>query len=69
MKTTTKNGLIIDFSAFIAKSGNTVAVGNARMNARGDVLSNGGLVEKTAEQAADDYYRKKSSRSVTYGIS
>jgi len=67
MKTRTKNGLIIDFAALQARAGETIAVGNARMNARGDILTHGGIVEQTAEQAADAYY-KNNPYAVTQNV-
>lgn len=56
MKARSKNGVLVDFSALIAHSGSTIAVGNARMNARGDILTHGGSVDRTAEQHAEFYY-------------
>lgn len=67
MKTRSQNGVMIDFGALIARSGSTIAVGNASMNARGDTLSHGGIVEKTAEQVADAYY-KTNPRAVTHTV-
>ena len=67
MKTRSKNGVMIDFGALIAQSGATIAVGNAGMNARGDQLSHGGIVDKTAEQIADAYY-KTNPRAVTHTV-
>jgi uncharacterized protein with beta-barrel porin domain len=67
MKTLSKNGLVIDFGALVSKAGATVAVGNASMNARGDHLTHGGVVDRTAEQVADNYYRNN-PRAVTQNV-
>lgn len=67
MKTLSNKGVMIDFGALIAKAGSTVAVGNARMNARGDILTHGGIIDKTAEQVADSYYRNN-PRAVSHSV-
>ena len=39
------------------------AVGNIRVNARGDELGTGGQIIKTKEQILDEYYRQQSKKS------
>ena len=60
-------GKSIDFGEVIKESGNVIAVGNAKMNARGDILSDGGMVIKTAEQNSDDFHRT-TSQTVTRSV-
>lgn len=43
-------GKVIDFDSLQASSPNTIAVGNAQYNARGDRLGIGGKIEKTAAE-------------------
>lgn len=57
MKKLSSKGVVVDFGAIIARQGDTVAIGNAKLNARGDQITHGGLVEKTAEELADQYYQ------------
>jgi hypothetical protein len=64
MKITSAKGKTIDFGEVMKESGNIVAVGNAQMNARGDILSSGGIVVKTAEQHSDEFHRT-TSQTVT----
>ncbi len=67
MKKLSSKGVVVDFGAMMATSGATVAIGNAKMNARGDILTHGGLVEKTVEEVADAYY-KSNPRAVSQAV-
>lgn len=49
----------IDMSALAVNHAQTVALGNARMNARGDVLGPNGVVLKTQEQIDEEWRRAK----------
>jgi hypothetical protein len=49
----------IDMSALAVRHAQTVALGNARMNARGDVLGPNGVVLKTQEQIDEEWRRAK----------
>jgi hypothetical protein len=51
-------GVEVDFAQHLAENGNMVAVGNARMNARGDLLGPGGKVIKTRADIAAEYHNK-----------
>jgi hypothetical protein len=57
MKIRSMRGLEIDMAAVIAKNEGAVAVGNANMNARGDVIGPGGKVIKTRDEIAQEYHR------------
>jgi hypothetical protein len=48
-------GEIIDFSALSLQNQQQVALGNARMNAKGDILGEGGIILKTQEQVEAEW--------------
>lgn len=56
MKITTLKGKQIDIAALRERHGATVALGNAGMNARGDLVGKGGVVVKSKEELAMEYY-------------
>lgn len=43
-------GKIVNFDELVHKNATTIAVGNANLNARGDLVGRGGQVIETAEQ-------------------
>jgi hypothetical protein len=49
-------GVMIDMDAMRAQNEEARAIGNAKMNARGDVLGQNGQIEVRREQIARDYY-------------
>jgi len=51
----TAKGRPIDWEALRRQNENSIALGNAKMNARGDILSKGGKVVKTREQIEEEY--------------
>jgi hypothetical protein len=53
---TSVRGKEIDMERLSLKHETEPAVGNARMNARGDELGSGGKIVKTREQILQDYY-------------
>lgn len=53
----TANGKQVNLDALIAENEQTIAVGNMKVNARGDRLGPGGKVEQTKEQAMKEYYK------------
>lgn len=53
----TMRGKPIDMQALIAKNSHVKALGNANMNARGDVLGMDGQVTMTSEQINGDYHK------------
>lgn len=52
----------------IAQQGDAVAIGNMRVNAKGDLLGPGGVVIKTADERAREHY-KNSDSSVDNAVS
>jgi hypothetical protein len=54
---TTANGKQINLDALIAQNESTIAVGNMKVNARGDQLGPGGRVETGKNQVMQDYYK------------
>lgn len=62
-------GAQIDMSALSAKNSQTVALGNAKMNARGDIIGKGGIVLKTQEQVEAEWKRLQEQHDASIGIS
>lgn len=60
MKMRTAKGQMIDVEALRLQSENTIAVGNMKVNARGDELGPGGKIVRTREQVMADYYKLQS---------
>lgn len=56
MKVVSMRGETLDMGRLMAQNENTVALGNASMNARGDIVGPGGRVIKSREQRATEYY-------------
>lgn len=54
----TMQGKEIDMEKLSLKNETTIAVGNVKMNARGDELGPGGKIVKTREQILAEYYAK-----------
>jgi hypothetical protein len=52
----TMQGREIDMDSLLAKHETMPAVGNVRMNARGDELGPGGKVIRTREEVVSEYY-------------
>jgi hypothetical protein len=57
MKVRSMRGVEIDMAALVARNEGTVAVGNAKMNARGDVIGRRGEVVKTRDEIAQEYHQ------------
>lgn len=57
MRIRSMRGVEIDMAAIIAQNESTVAVGNANMNARGDVVGKHGEVLKTRDEIAQEYHQ------------
>ena len=55
---TSVRGKEIDMEKLSLKHETTPAVGNAKLNARGDLLGPGGKVVKTREQLMKEYYKE-----------
>lgn len=54
---TTANGKRVSMDAIIAQNEDTIAVGNMKVNARGDQLGPGGAVETSKSKLMADYYK------------
>ena len=52
------NGKIVDMDQLRQKNELTPAVGNVRVNARGDELGPGGQIVKTREEVLKDFYER-----------
>lgn len=57
----TANGKSIDLDLLIQRNELTPAVGNARVNARGDELGKGGKIVRKREEVLRDYYQNSKS--------
>ena len=53
----TANGKQVNMDALLASNEREIAIGNMGVNARGDQLGPGGVVEKTKDQVMNDYYK------------
>jgi hypothetical protein len=56
MKVKSMRGVVLDLAQIMAQNEKVVAVGNAKMNARGDQVGPGGKVIKRREQVAKEYH-------------
>lgn len=54
---TSMRGKEIDMEKMTLKNETVPAVGNAKVNARGDELGAGGKIVRTREQVLQDYYK------------
>ena len=61
----TYKGKPVDMGALLMMNQHAVALGNANLNARGDVLGQGGEIIQTAEQIAEEYYQQQAAQVVT----
>jgi hypothetical protein len=53
----TANGKVINIDSIIAQNEESIAIGNMRVNARGDELGPGGRIERTRDKVMADYYK------------
>ena len=53
----TANGRVINIDAIMAQNEESIAVGNMKVNARGDELGPGGKIERTREKVMAEYYK------------
>lgn len=51
-------GKVIDVGSVVEQNDKTIAIGNANMNARGDIIGEGGKVLIRKEQVAQEYYKR-----------
>lgn len=54
---TTANGKRVNIDAIIAQNEDTIAVGNMKVNARGDQLGPGGKVDNDRNKVLSEYYK------------
>lgn len=54
---TTANGKRINIDAIVAQNEESIAIGNMKVNARGDELGPGGKVVRSKEKVMSDYYK------------
>lgn len=54
-------GKSVDMGAMLMMNEHKVALGNANMNARGDLLGAGGSIIKTREELANEFYQQSAS--------
>ena len=64
----TMRGREVDFEKLNLRNETTPAVGNMRVNARGDELGAGGKIIKTREQILADYYQNNPRSVDTVGV-
>lgn len=61
----TYKGKPVDMGALLMMNQHAVALGNANLNARGDLLGQGGEIMKTAEQITEEYYQQQTAQVVS----
>ncbi len=59
----TAQGKILDIESLITLNEDAIAVGNAKMNAKGDQVGPGGKVVSTRQQSANAYYKNNPKAS------
>lgn len=62
-------GKEVNFEALMLANPNAIALGNANMNARGDLLGKGGKVIKTREELALEYNTNVPNKAVSAPVS
>lgn len=68
MKTLSMKKRTVDFAALIAKDPKKRAVGNASMNAHGDIIKKNGKIVKTREQIMTEYNQSHPQTVKSVGI-
>jgi hypothetical protein len=59
----TMQGKEVDLDKLRSRNESTLAVGNARVNARGDEIGPGGKIIRKREEIVNDYYVGKSTEN------
>jgi len=57
-------GKMVDMDAMLSMNEEQIAVGNMKVNARGDELGPGGIVLRTREEVMEDYYKTQKQQVV-----
>jgi hypothetical protein len=60
----TAGGKLLDMNALKIQQEQTIAVGNSRTNARGDVLGTGGQVVKTRDEIMKEFYNQQKGNKI-----
>lgn len=60
-------GKVLDMDNLRLANEETIAVGNMKVNARGDELGPGGKISRTRNQVMDEYYRLNTPTAVELG--
>lgn len=68
MKVVSMLGVTLDMSKYIAENEDMVALGNASMNARGDIVDKNGNILKKREEIAADYYKNNPNAVRQVGV-
>ena len=63
----TANGKFLDMNALKIQQERTIAVGNSRQNARGDILGPGGEIVETRDQRMTNYYNEQKGTPLSDG--
>ena len=61
----TATGKFLDINSLKIQQEHAIAVGNARQNARGDLLGAGGQIVKTRDQIMNEYYKSQQGNKLT----
>ena len=61
-------GRDVNMQALMLANQKTVALGNAKMNARGDILGKNGKVVKTREQVINEYNKNPKGKAITVPV-
>lgn len=65
---TSMRGVAVDMDAMRAANESSVAVGNGKMNARGDIMGQNGQIEVRREQIAREYLAKNPQAAKQVGL-
>ena len=68
MKVKTMQGKTLDIGAIMAQNETTIALGNASMNARGDIIGPGGQIVRRKEQVAQEYHKRNPNAVKTVSL-
>jgi hypothetical protein len=68
MKVVSMLGVTLDMGKYIAENEEMVALGNANMNARGDIVDKNGNVIKKREDIAAEYYNNNPNAVRQVGV-
>lgn len=61
MRTLSMRGKQVDFARYYAEQGDAIALGNASLNARGDLINKNGDIVQTRAEIAAEYHRSGKS--------